>query len=166
MREPGEQPPPGLPPPETPARRRPDDPRWWSRSLGGATLVAIAAGLAAALVWAVFRAILELGPGALVVVALGGWGIGTAIREAHGPALLAAALGGLAWLVGLLLTWLLAMAVLPGSMRTFTERLAGTPFLDWLAPQFGLLEAAALVVSMGVATWTARRPSRAAGWTP
>ena len=47
------------------------------------------------------RGILELGPGSLVVAALGGWAIGSLLRQALGPPLLAAALGGLAWLVGL-----------------------------------------------------------------
>ena len=48
------------------------------------------------------------------------------------------------------------MAVLPGSTRTFAERVGATPFLDWLAPQLGLLEAAALLVIAGLAAWTAR----------
>jgi hypothetical protein len=127
-----------------------------------AVLVAAAAGIASALAWSVLRAVLELGPGSLVVAALGGWGIGTSLRQAGGSPILAAIIGGLVWLAGLLLTWLLAMAILPGSTRTFPERVTATPFLEWLAPQLGLLEAAALVVIVGFAAWSARPASRPA----
>jgi hypothetical protein len=133
---------------------------WRPRSLGAAVLVASAAGLAAALAWSILRAILELGPGSLVIAALGGWGIGTALRQASGPPTLAAVIGGLSWLASLILTWLLAMAILPASTLTFPERLAGTPFLEWLAPQIGLLEVAGLVVFVGFAAWSALPRSR------
>jgi hypothetical protein len=53
------------------------------------------------------------------------------------------------------------MALLPGSTRSFFERLAATPFLDWLAPQLGPIEILALVVLVGAAAWAAR-PSGAA----
>ncbi len=54
------------------------------------------------------------------------------------------------------------MAILPGSTRTWLERIEGTPFLDWLSPQFGLLELAGLVLWVGAALYTvlARRPQR------
>jgi hypothetical protein len=142
---------------------RPTLPLRQSRSLGAATLLAIGVGLVAALAWAAARGILELGPGSLVVAALGGWGIGRAMRQALGPPLLAAVIGAASWLASLLFTWLLAMVILPGSTRTLPERLAATPFLDWLAPQLGLLEVAALIVLVGFATWTARRHAEAAG---
>jgi hypothetical protein len=156
MRDPGDQPLPdrsGLP---GAMRRQPSRRYWRPRSLGSAILLAGAAGLLAALAWSVLRAILELGPGALVVAALGGWGIGASLRQARGSPVLAACIGGLSWLAGLLLTWLLSMAILPGSSRTFSERVAATPFLDWLAPQLGLLEATALVAFVGFAAWSAR----------
>ena len=163
MPEPGEQPSHDRPPHGRSARRGPVGAAPPHRSLGRATLLALAAGLATAVAWAVARVILELGPGSLVIAGIGGWAIGSLMRQALGPPLLAAALGGLAWLAGLTLTWLLAMAVLPGSMRTFAERVGATPFLDWLAPQLGLLEAAALLVLAGLAAWMARPAARRAG---
>jgi hypothetical protein len=134
---------------------------WRPSSLGQALLLSAVAGVAAAVTWSILRVILELGPGSLVVAALGGWGIGASLRQANGSSMLGACVGGLAWLVGLILTWLLSMAVLPGSSRTFIERIAATPFLDWLAPQLGLLEAAALVIFVGFAAWSARPPNAA-----
>jgi len=155
MREPGERPRQGRLSPMVPARGSQHRPRSTPRSIALAVLLAFAAALGAASAWAIMRGLLELGPGSLVVAALGGWAIGAAVRLAHGPPLLAALLASAAWLAGLLLTWLLAMAILPGSTRTFAERVAGTPFLDWLSPQLGVLEAAALLLYMGVAAWTA-----------
>jgi hypothetical protein len=118
----------------------------------------IALGTAAA--WAVLRGILELGPTVLAAAAIGGWAIGLVLREARAPVLLAAITGLLAWALGLLFSWLLAMALLPGSSRTFPERLAATPFLDWLAPQLGLLEVLGLILLVGLAAWTARPAAR------
>ena len=42
--------------------------------------------------------------------------------------------------------WLVAMTILPGSSRTFTERLAATPFLDWLSPQVGIADLLSLLL--------------------
>ena len=123
-------------------------------------VLAAGVALAAAAGWAVLRGILELGATALVVAGLGGWGIGAALRQASLPALLATAMGAGAWLLGLLLTWLLAMAVLPGSSRTFLARIEGTPFVDWLSPQLGLLELAGLVLYTGMAAYAARAAAR------
>jgi hypothetical protein len=120
--------------------------------------VLIALGTAAA--WAVLRGILELGPTVLAAAAIGGWAIGLVLREARAPVLLAGLMGLLAWALGLLFSWLLAMALLPGSSRTFPERLAATPFLDWLAPQLGLLEVLGLILLVGLAAWTARPAAR------
>ena len=53
------------------------------------------------------------------------------------------------------------MAMLPGSSRTFLERVEGTPFLDWLAPQFSLLEVAGLVLYVVAALYGARPRVRA-----
>jgi hypothetical protein len=110
--------------------------------------------------WAVLRGILELGPTALAAAAIGGWGIGLVLREARAPVLLAASMGLLAWALGLLFSWLLAMALLPGSSRTLPERILATPFLDWLAPQLGLLEILGLSLLVGLAAWTARPAAR------
>lgn len=162
MREPGEQPLPDRSGLVSGSRRGPDRRPWRPRSLGIAILVAGAAGIASALAWSVLRAVLELGPGSLVVAALGGWGIGTSLRQAGGSPILATVIGGLSWLAGLLFTWLVSMAILPGSTRTFLERITATPFLEWLAPQLGLLEAAGLVVIVGFAAWSARPATRPA----
>ena len=115
----------------------------------------------AAVVWALLKGVLELGPGLLAVAALGGWAIGAVLWQARPAPLPAAAIGAIAWLMGLVLTWLVALAILPDSSRTFIERVESTPFLDWLAPQFGLLEVAGLVVYVVAAAYGARPRS----WT-
>jgi hypothetical protein len=135
--------------------------RWARPSLLVALLAASAVALLAAAGWAILRGIFELGPGSLVVALLGGWGIGVWLRRAGASPLLAGAMGLGGWLLGLLFTWLLAMAILPGSTRSWLERIEGTPFVDWLAPQFGLLELSALVLWVGAAVYTAR-PARQA----
>ncbi len=56
------------------------------------------------------------------------------------------ALGAVCWLAGLVGAWLVAMAILPGSSRSFPDRLAATPFLDWLGPQLGLADFLALLL--------------------
>lgn len=146
-------------PPPTPGRGARGG-RPWLASPVVAVSLAIGVALMSAAAWAVLRGILELGATSLVVAGLGGWGIGVALRQAKWPALLAAAMGAGAWLLGLILTWLLAMALLPGSSRTFLERVEGTPFIDWLWPQLGLLELAGLVLYAGVAAYAARTPAR------
>ncbi len=114
----------------------------------------------AALAWALLKGILEFGPGLLGVAVVGGWAIGALLWQVRATPLLAGAIAALAWLLGLVLTWLIAMAILPGSSRTFIERVEGTPFLDWLSPQFGLLEMAGLVLYVLAALYGAR-PRRA-----
>jgi hypothetical protein len=130
------------------------------RSLGSALLQATVAALLSAAAWAVLRGILELGVTGLAALALGGWIMGSVLRGARSPRLLAAAWAASAWLLGLILSWLLAMALLPGSSRTLLERITGTPFLDWMAPQLGPLELAGLLIFVAVAAWTARPASR------
>jgi hypothetical protein len=114
-------------------------------------------GLLAAVAWALLKGILELGFGLLAVAVLGGWGIGFLLRQVRASPLLAVALGTLTWVSALVLSWLLAMAILPGSSRTFIERVEGTPFLDWLSPQFGLIEILSLAMFSGAAAYGARR---------
>lgn len=118
--------------------------------------MALAVALLAATAWALLRGILELGLGLLGVAALGGWAIGALIRAVMGPALLAVGIAAVAWVLGLVGTWLVSMALLQGSTRTFGERLEATPFLDWMSPQFGLLELAGLFVIMVAAAYGAR----------
>jgi hypothetical protein len=130
----------------------------WSR--GRAVLVALAAGLAAATVWALLRSILDISIGSIVVAALGGWAIGASLRRSTTTAAapLATVLAAVGWLTSLLLAWLVAMAILPESTRTFAERLAATPFLDWLLPQLGIVEVGALVAWVAAALVSVRRP--------
>jgi hypothetical protein len=104
---------------------------------------------------------------ALALAALAGWGIGKLIGEAGGRALLAVGIAALAWALGLVGTWLVSMAILQGSSRTFLERLEATPFLEWLSPQLGLLELAGLLLFVAGAAYGARRrPERQAGVSP
>ena len=122
-----------------------------------AILQAVVVGLLAALAWAALRSILDVTVGALAIAGLGGWGMGSILHRGDRGPWVAAALGCAAWLTGLLLAWLLAMAILPGSSRTLPERLAATPFHEWLAPQLGIVELATLVVFVAAAAWSARR---------
>ena len=47
--------------------------------------------------------------------------------------------------------------MLPGSSRTFLERVESTPFLGWLAPQFGLIEIVGLILYVAAALYGAGR---------
>lgn len=112
-------------------------------------------GLLAAVVWALVKGILEF-PGVLAVAVVGGWAIGAVLWQVRASPLLAALIAAGAWLVGLVLTWLVAMANLPGSSRTFLERVEATPFLEWQGPQFGPIEILGLVLYVGAALYGAR----------
>lgn len=123
--------------------RRPPEP--WSAVR--ATLMACGAGLLAAVGWAILRSVFDVTVGSLVVAGLGGWGIGAALRRTAASPVVALLVSVGAWLAALLFAWFLAMAVLPASDRSLAERLAATPFTDWLAPQLGIIEIGALVVA-------------------
>ncbi|HSM34334.1 MAG TPA: hypothetical protein VK987_09625 [Anaerolineae bacterium] len=141
----------GTPPPHPSGRARRAPP---SRPV--ALLEALLAASLAALAWALLKGVFELGPGLLGVAVVGGWSIGALLWQVRATPWLAAAFGTLAWLGGLALTWLLALAMLPASSRSFIERVQGTPFLDWLLPQFGLLEVAGLALYLLAALYGAR----------
>jgi hypothetical protein len=145
-------------------RERPD--------LTRALLLGLGAGAIVAIVAALLRSILDVTTGLLAVAVGGGWLVGAAVRsgawggEPHRasvtPELLGAALGALMWVVGLVLAWIVALAILPGSERSLLERLAATPFLDWLGPQVGLAD----LLSLGLAAalgWLAARSTPVAG---
>jgi hypothetical protein len=127
---------------------------------GGAAAV-LAAGFAAAL-----NAVVNIPIGVLVVAALGGWLIGRAARHgawsgrAHvprrGPIVLAVILALGAWLASEVGAYALSLALLSDSVRTFPERIAGLPFLDWLGPQFGPLEILSLFLLAGLAWFSSR----------
>jgi len=67
-------------------------------------------------------------------------------------------LAAVTWVAGLVLAWVVAMAVLAGSERPLLDRLAGTPFLDWLTPQVGLADLASLVLAAVLGWFGARSP--------
>ncbi len=123
-----------------------------------AALVALALGS--------LRAVFDIGAGLLVVAAVGGWLLGEAVAwgawgaSVHLPRLavlrLAAVLAALTWLAGSVVDYLLSLALLPGSSRSFAERLSEQPFPAWLAPQLSLLDLVEIVVLMVVAWRSAR----------
>jgi hypothetical protein len=116
---------------------------------------AVIIGLLGAVAWALIKGILEF-PGVLAVAVVAGWAIGAVLWQVRATPVLAALIAGGTWLAGLVLTWLVAMAVLPGSTRTFLERVEATPFLEWQGPQFGPLELLGLLLYVGAALYGAR----------
>jgi len=133
----------------------------------------VALGLVAtvivAVLSAVLRGILDLSGGIIAIAVTGGWVIGAAVRqgawtgEPHrastAPVLWGAVLGACCWAAGLVGAWLVAMAILPGSSRTLPDRLAATPFLDWLTPQLGLADLLSLLLFVGFGWFGARSPA-------
>ena len=116
----------------------------------------MAAVLSVATASALLRGILDLSAGIIAIAVAGGWVIGAAVRQgawggqqhraSSAPVAVGASLGAACWLAGLVGAWLVAMAILPGSSRTFPDRLAATPFLDWLSPQIGLADVLSLLL--------------------
>lgn len=140
-----------------PIKERPD--------LGRATLLGLAGALAYVVPAALLLAVLSITAGLVAVAVLGGWLIGVGVRTgawrglAHRPSkaplALAAVLGAVAWLGGLVLAWLLSQAMLPTSTRPYLDRLAATPFPDWIAPQLAPLDYLVLAMLVIVAWVTA-----------
>ena len=122
-------------------------------------VLAIGVALVAAVAWSILRGILELSVGLLVVSALGGWGIGATLRRSLPSMPLAVTLGVGAWVASLVLTWLVTRMTLL-SDRDLIGRLTQTPFLDFTAQQFGVLELLSLLLFAGSAAYGVRRPSR------
>jgi hypothetical protein len=145
--------------PPAPARRGAGLARLQPRSRAGALAMAVGAGALGALAWALLKGILEF-PGVLAVAVVAGWGIGALLWQGRVRPLVAALIAAAAWGLGLVLTWLVSMAILPGSSRTFLERLAATPFLEWQAPQFGGIEMVGLLLYVVAALYGARPRSR------
>jgi hypothetical protein len=122
--------------------------------------------LVVALVCAVLRGVLDLSGGIIAVAVAGGWAIGAAVRQgawggqphraSSAPVAVGALLGGVCWLAGLIGAWLVAMAILPGSSRSFPDRLTGTPFLDWMGPQLGVADLLSLVLFVALGWFGAR----------
>ena len=147
---PGDRRPPIAPTAAARARPRPAP-----RSGVTSVALAIAVGVLAAIAWAVLKGILEF-PGVLAVSVVAGWMIGNLVRDVRAAPVVATVVALLTWSLGLVLTWVVAMAILPGSSRSFPERLSATPFLDWQAPQFGIIEVAGLALYLLAALYGAR----------
>ena len=106
--------------------------------------------------WAVAEAILDFGAGLIVVAAIAGWLTGTAValgaepgslRRARSTLRLAVAVCLAIWPVAIVAAYLLSRFILQGSDLTFLERIASTPIVEYVGPQFlpvGPLELAAL----------------------
>lgn len=130
-------------------RERPDNRRALLLGSGMGLLVAILAGL--------LRSILDVTTGLIALAVGGGWAVGATIRVgAWGrvphrasvvPEVMGLVLGAATWVLALVLAWLVAMAILPGSERGLLDRLAATPFLDWLEPQLGLADILCLALA-------------------
>ncbi len=126
----------------------------------------VSAVVVVALLSALLRGILDLTGGIIAVAVGGGWAIGAAVRQgawggqqhraSSAPVFLGALLGGVCWLAGLIGAWLVAMAILPGSSKSFPDRLAGTPFLDWMGPQLGVADLLSLMLFVGLGWFGAR----------
>lgn len=111
--------------------------------------------------------------GLLVVAAAGGWAVGASVRRgawagmrhrpSAAPEVMGLLLGAATWVVALVMGWLVAMAILPASARSFGDRLAGTPFLDWLAPQLGLVDLLCLALAAVLGWMGARSGATRAG---
>jgi len=134
---------------------------------GRAVAAGLIGGAAAAVLWLVVGGILDLDAGLVVVAIVGGWlvGGGTALGAwgrtggpHHGGRVpwMAAALGIVTWLAGTLLLYLYAEITLPASSVTLGQRLATTPFTDWLAPQVLPLGPLEILLLAGVSWWSAR----------
>ncbi len=149
----------GAPSPSSSPGTRPTD-------LLRAALAGLVVAFMVALVLGALRAIFDIGPGLLVVAAVGGWLLGAALvwgawgSAAHlpnaGVQRMAALLGTVAWLAGSAADYLISLALLPASSRTFAERLSDQPFPAWLAPQLSLVDAAEIAILVIVAWRSAR----------
>lgn len=129
-------------------------------------LFGLLASLGTAAAWGILSSILEVELGLIVVAIIGGWVIGGAVGwgvwsgldHAHSGAAHAMAgfLGGLSWLGGSYLAYLLALLLRPGSDLTFPQRIVAQPFFDWLAPQVSALDFLSVAVLVVLAWRSAR----------
>jgi hypothetical protein len=106
--------------------------------------------------WAIAAAVLEIGGALIVIAGVAGWLIGTAvalgaepgsIRRTTNTVRIAVAVSLATWPVATIVAYLVSRAILQGSVLSFLDRIASTPFLDYAGPQFlpsGPLELAAL----------------------
>jgi hypothetical protein len=136
-----------------------------------AAILGVLVGVVVAILGGLLRSILDLTAGLLALAVAGGWAVGAAVRRgawgglphraSAAPELLGMLLGALAWVAALVFAWVVAMAILPASERSLLDRLAGTPFLDWLSPQLGFADVLGLVVAALLGWFGARSAATA-----
>jgi hypothetical protein len=150
-RAPGER---YLPPVEGPDANRTTVTGRAKRPLLLALLTALAVGAIMGLAAGLF----DIDWGLIALGAIGGWLIGTALLQAGGGGRSAAAvaLAVLAFAVALVVDYLASLAALQESVRPLSERVAETPFVDWLGPQLGPAQPLTLL-ALGVFAWRAAR---------
>jgi hypothetical protein len=134
-----------------------------------ATLAGVTAGVLVSVVYGVLWGGLGITFGLIAVSAVGGAGVGVAVRwgawgasphrSSPAPERLGLLLGAVTWAGCMVASWLVAMATLPASARSLLDRLSSNPFLDWLGPQLGALELFDLALLAGVAWVSARSAS-------
>lgn len=139
--------------------------------VGRALLLGAGAGLIVAMAAALLRSVLDVTTGLLALAVGGGWAVGAAVRRGawagrpHGasaaPEVMAVCVGAATWVVALIVAWLVAMAILPGSERPLLSRLMSTPFVEWLGPQLGLADLVCLAVTP-VFAWLGARSAATA----
>ncbi len=129
-----------------------------------ATILGLAAGLLPAVLTALVLAVLSVTVGLIAIAVLGGWLVGLGVRTgawsgrphppSRAPLALAATLGAITWVAGLVLAWIVSMVTLPASSMGVPDRLVANPFLDWLSPQLGPIDLVQLVLLVSLA-WVA-----------
>jgi hypothetical protein len=122
--------------------------------------------LGVAIAWSVAAGLLDVKWGLVVVAALGGWLVGSAVslgawgETPHEPDVsvrsLAAALAVATWLLGVFGAYLVGLVILRGSSASFAERLANAPFGDALVTQLSLLDVAEIFL-LAVVAWRSAR---------
>ena len=129
-------------------------------------MAGVVGALLFAVAWLLFAGVLGIDYGAVVLAALGGWAIATAVvygawsERPHervprlSVAAVALALAG--WLGGNVLDWIWSQAVLAGSALPLPERVAQTPFPAWFAGQLSVLT----VLQVGLLVLVGWRSSR------
>ena len=126
-----------------------------------AALAAIGVSLIYGLLWAI-----ELHLGLIAVAVMGGWLIGGAASygawrgSLHIPSLwlrvLAAALGGAAWLGGAVVSYVVAQVVFPDPATPFLERLSFGGFAEYLGSVFDFVHGIA-VAALAFFAWRSAR---------
>ena len=123
------------------------------RALGGFDLGALAA-IAVAVVYGLLWTVIQLHLGLIAVAVMGGWLIGGAVargawaKERHFAdrrlRAMAAVFGGLAWLGGAAVGYLLGQVLLPQATTSVSERLSFAGFADYLVGVYDLVHGIAL----------------------